>query len=69
MSGAISAGDWGQNYSGAPTTVDQAAKAIKGVEIEDFIERAQVVARRLQGEFAVGGTDVCAEVYPGGAAF
>src|ERR1700757_2851512 len=33
----------------------------------DLCQQAQVVARRLQRKHAVGGTNVGAEMYPGGA--
>src|SRR6202008_3922884 len=44
-------------------------RCLTGVSEFSLRQLAQVVAPRLQGEFAVGGTDICAEVYPGGAAF
>src|SRR5271166_2280491 len=43
-------------------------RCLTGTNEFSLRQLAQVVARRLRGEFAVGGTDICAEVYPRGTA-
>src|ERR1700730_4772503 len=45
------------------------ARCLTGANEFSLRQPAQVIARRLQRKLAVGGANVSAEVYPGGAPF